>query len=44
MMSDKPQIALLLEEFVELYNDAPFELIEGARIPLVPPLAEHGNC
>lgn len=32
---------MTLKDFVRLYDEAPFELIDGERILLVPPLARH---
>lgn len=37
------QEALPIDEFIQLYNEAPFEWIDGERIPIVPGIARHVN-
>ncbi len=34
---------LAMQAFIRLYNEAPFELINGERVPLVPGVAIHGK-
>lgn len=42
-MAVQTQIGMPMDEFIRLYDEAPFELVNGERIPLVPPVAEHGE-
>ena len=42
-MSVQARIGMPLDEFIRSYDEAPFELIDGERIALVPPVAEHGE-
>jgi len=44
-MDAQPQtrIGMPMDEFIRQYEAAPFELIDGERIPLMPPVAEHGE-
>ncbi len=42
-MSVETRIGMPIDEFIRQYDEAPFELIDGERIPLVPPVAEHGE-
>ncbi|GAB5493702.1 MAG: hypothetical protein Phog2KO_39170 [Phototrophicaceae bacterium] len=37
----KSEQGIHLDDFIHLYNEAPFELIDGERIPIVPGLASH---
>jgi Uma2 family endonuclease len=37
------RIGMPLDEFIRQYDEAPFELVDGERIPLMPPVAEHGE-
>jgi Uma2 family endonuclease len=32
-----------MDEFIRQYEEAPFELVDGERIPLMPPVAAHGE-
>src|SRR5215216_4189652 len=43
IMAVEARAGIPLDEFIRQYNEAPFELIDGERIPLVPPVAEHGD-
>lgn len=38
------RIGMPMEEFIRLYDAAPFELLEGERMPLVPTVAGHGEA
>jgi Uma2 family endonuclease len=40
-MSVKTRIGMPMEEFIRLYDEAPFELVNGERILRVPPVAIH---
>lgn len=40
-MSIETRIGMPMEEFIRLYDEAPFELVNGERILLVPPVAIH---
>jgi len=44
-MDAQPQtrIGMPMDEFIRQYEAAPFELIDGERIPLMPPVAAHGE-
>jgi hypothetical protein len=42
-MDVQAKIGLPLDAFIQLYDAAPFELIDGERIPVVPGVAEHGE-
>src|SRR4051794_41118389 len=44
-MDAQPQtrIGMPMDEFIRQYEAAPFELIDGERSPLMPPVAEHGE-
>ncbi len=42
-MSTQTRIGMPMDEFIRQYEAAPFELVNGERIPLVPPVAEHGE-
>ncbi|MEP7290369.1 MAG: Uma2 family endonuclease [Chloroflexota bacterium] len=42
-MSVLTRVGMPLDEFIRSYDEAPFELIDGERILLVPPVAEHGE-
>jgi Uma2 family endonuclease len=42
-MSFQIRVGMPMDEFIREYNEAPFELIDGERIPLVPNVAEHGE-
>ncbi|MEO8392292.1 MAG: Uma2 family endonuclease [Chloroflexota bacterium] len=44
-MDAHPQtrVGMPLDEFIRQYDEAPFELVDGERIPLMPPVAEHGE-
>ncbi len=42
-MSVQERVGMTLDEFIRSYDEAPFELIDGERIALVPPVAEHGE-
>ena len=42
-MSVQERVGMPLDEFIRSYDEAPFELIDGERILLVPPVAEHGE-
>ena len=37
----KSEQGIHLDDFIHLYNEAPFELIDGERIPVVPGVASH---
>lgn len=39
---DKTREGMALDDFIRQYAEAPFELINGERIALVPPLVRHG--
>jgi Uma2 family endonuclease len=41
VMSIQTQIRLSLVDFMQQYDEAPFELIDGTSIPLAPSTAEH---
>jgi Uma2 family endonuclease len=43
-MDAQPQtrIGMPMDEFIRQYEAAPFELIDGEKIPLMPPVEEHG--
>lgn len=43
MMAVEIRVGMPLDEFIRSYDAAPFEFIDGERIPLVPPVAEHGD-
>ncbi len=38
----KTRIGMPMDEFIRQYDEAPFELVDGERIPLMPPVEEHG--
>ncbi len=40
-MTIQIRIGMPMDEFIRQYNEAPFELINGERIPIVPSVAEH---
>ena len=40
-MDVQTRLGMPMDEFIRLYEEAPFELIDGERIPLVPPVAIH---
>jgi Uma2 family endonuclease len=40
-MSLQTRVGMPMEEFIRLYDEAPFELVKGERILLVPPVAIH---
>jgi hypothetical protein len=40
-MTVQERIGMPMEEFIRLYDEAPFELVNGERILLVPPVAVH---
>jgi Uma2 family endonuclease len=42
-MSVHIRVGMPIDEFIRQYNEAPFELINGERIPIVPNVAEHGE-
>lgn len=42
-MSVETRVGMHMDEFIRQYDEAPFELIDGERIPLVPPVKEHGD-
>lgn len=42
-MSVETRVGMPMDEFIRQYDEAPFELIDGERMPLVPPVAEHGE-
>lgn len=42
-MSVETRIGMPLEEFIRLYDEAPFELVNGKKILLVPPVAIHSE-
>jgi Uma2 family endonuclease len=42
-MSVQERIGMPLEEFIRLYDEAPFELVNGERILLVPTVAIHSE-
>jgi Uma2 family endonuclease len=42
-MSVQERIGMPMEEFIRLYNEAPFELVNGERILLVPTVAIHSE-
>ena len=42
-MDVQTRIGMPMDEFIRQYDEAPFELVDGERIPLVPPVAEHGE-
>ena len=42
-MSVQERVGMPLDEFIRSYDEAPFELNDGERILLVPPVAEHGE-
>lgn len=37
------RVGMPLDQFLEAYNESPFELIDGERIPLMPNLSLHGE-
>lgn len=37
------RVGMPMEDFIRQYEAAPFELVDGERIPLMPPVAEHGE-
>lgn len=43
MMAVETRVGMPLDQFIRSYDEAPFELIDGERIALVPPVAEHGD-
>ena len=43
-MVEKTRIGMPLDEFIRLYDEAPFELIDGERIPLMPGVAGHSKA
>lgn len=42
-MSVQERVRMPLDEFIRSYDEAPFELIDGERILLPSPVAEHGE-
>lgn len=42
-MSVQARIGMSMEDFVRLYDDEPFELINGERVRLMPTVAGHGE-
>ncbi len=42
-MAVQTEIGMPLDEFIRQYDEAPFELVNGERIPLMPPVLEHGE-
>lgn len=42
-MDVQTRIGMPMDEFIRQYEEAPFELVDGERIPLMPPVAEHGE-
>ncbi len=42
-MAVQTEIGMPLDEFIRQYDEAPFELVNGERIPLMPPVFEHGE-
>ncbi len=42
-MAVQTEIGMSLDDFIRQYDEAPFELVNGERIPLMPPVAEHGE-
>ncbi|HVU13494.1 MAG TPA: Uma2 family endonuclease [Phototrophicaceae bacterium] len=36
------RIGMPMDEFIREFNEAPFELVNGEKIPLMPPVEEHG--
>jgi Uma2 family endonuclease len=42
-MSVETRIGMPMEEFIRLYDEAPFELVNGERILLLPPVAIHSE-
>ena len=42
-MSVQERVGMPMEEFIRLYDEAPFELVNGERIPLVPTVAIHSE-
>lgn len=37
------RVGMSMEDFIRQYDEAPFELVDGERIPLMPPVDEHGE-
>ena len=37
-MAVQTEIGMPLDEFIRQYDEAPFELVNGERIPLMPPV------
>jgi Uma2 family endonuclease len=44
MMSVQARIGMPMEDFIRLYDEQPFELINGERIRLMPTVAGHGEA
>jgi Uma2 family endonuclease len=42
-MTAQARIGMPMDEFIRLYDEAPFELIDGERRAIVPTVAEHGE-
>src|SRR6185369_4572138 len=43
MVTPAVQVGMSLDDFIRLYDkEGPFEIINGERIPLMPPVAGHG--
>ena len=42
-MAVQTQIGMPMDEFVRQYEEAPFELVDGEKVLLVPPVKEHGD-
>lgn len=42
-MAVRTQIGMPMDEFIRQYEEAPFELVNGEKVLLVPPVAEHGE-
>jgi Uma2 family endonuclease len=42
-MDVQTRIGMPMDEFIRQYEEAPFELVDGERIPLIPPPAKHGE-
>lgn len=43
-MVDNTRVGMPLDEFIRQYDEAPFELIDGERIPLMPGVAGHSKA
>lgn len=41
-MSIEIRVGMPMEEFIRQYDEGPFELVNGERIPIMPNVAEHG--